>query len=156
MNETLVSEERVSDELFHSYFSPFTPHTITIDGVVYPTVEHAYHAMRYRDEKLKDEIRRVVSPEEAWEISQRYKDMQETDFPAKKRAIMKSLCKAKLMQHQDVLDALLATGDLKIVKHITSGPKADGYWDDGTQGDGQNVTGQIWMELRAELKQNTK
>jgi predicted NAD-dependent protein-ADP-ribosyltransferase YbiA (DUF1768 family) len=36
-------------EIFYIYFSPYTAHAIEIDGVVYPTVEHAYQCARYTE-----------------------------------------------------------------------------------------------------------
>ena len=45
-------------EKFFIYFSPYTAHAIEVDGVLYPTVEHAYQCERYTDPKIIEEIRR--------------------------------------------------------------------------------------------------
>jgi predicted NAD-dependent protein-ADP-ribosyltransferase YbiA (DUF1768 family) len=39
-------------EKFYIYFSPYTAHAIKIDGMVYPTLEHAYQGQRYTDPKI--------------------------------------------------------------------------------------------------------
>jgi predicted NAD-dependent protein-ADP-ribosyltransferase YbiA (DUF1768 family) len=44
-------------EIFAIYFSAFSAHALEIDGVVYPTLEHAYHCLRYTDAKIIEEIR---------------------------------------------------------------------------------------------------
>jgi ribA/ribD-fused uncharacterized protein len=145
---------KVSPEIFAIYFSPYTAHAIEIDGIVYPTVEHAYQCSRYADEKIREEIRLGRSPVKAWELSSKHKHEQIPLFknPEHKRAVMKDLMRARALQHEDVRAALLETRDMEIVKHITTYPPGDGFWDDGEQGEGQNEMGKIWMEIREELR----
>ena len=146
----------VPPDIFATYFSAYSAHAIEYKGVLYPTVEHAYHCQRYDLPGVRDEIRTARSPVKAWEISQVYKAQQLPDFSARKSSVMKSLCEAKLSQHEDVRKALAQTGSLAIVKHITTGPKPDGYWDDGDDGQGRNEVGKIWMQLRSEMQRRTK
>jgi ribA/ribD-fused uncharacterized protein len=143
---------RLPDDIFVTYFSGYSGHMIEYKGVLYPTVEHAYHCQRYTDKKIIEEIRAARSPFKTWEASQKYKNQQLPDFNDRKASVMEELCRTKLIQHEDVARALRESGDQEIVKHITTGPKPDAYWDDGADGKGQNVTGTIWMKLRAELK----
>jgi ribA/ribD-fused uncharacterized protein len=146
--------EKVSAEVFAIYFSPYTAHAIEIDGVVYPTVEHAYQCARYTDEKIREEIRSQRSSVKTWETSSKYKHLQIPQFkdPEFKLTVMKEMMRAKVTQHEDVRTALLSTGDLPIVKHIVTGPPGDGFWDDGVHGEGLNHTGKIWMEIREKLR----
>ncbi len=150
----IVSSGRVSDAVFSVCFSPFTAHAIEYGGVLYPTVEHAYHAQRYADPAIREEICTARSPLMAWSVSQKYKAQQQPDFPERKVSVMKELCRAKLEQHADVRQALLESGDRAIVKHTVVGPGPDGFWDDGGDGSGKNMTGVIWMALREELLQD--
>ncbi|MBU6321605.1 MAG: NADAR family protein [Patescibacteria group bacterium] len=145
--------ERVAPEIFAIYFSPYTAHAIEVAGVLYPTVEHAYQCARYDDPAIREEIRAQPSPVKAWEVSTRYKHLQDPAFkdPAHKREVMKSLMRERALQHEEVRTALLATGGAAIVKHISTYPPGDGWWDDGAHGEGENVMGQIWMELREEF-----
>lgn len=146
--------DRVPLEIFAIYFSPYTAHAITVDGVRYPTVEHAYQCARYTDEKVKEEIRSQASPVKAWETSTKYKSTQISEFSDEnfKLAVMKSLMREKALQHEEVRKALLDSGDRNIVKHITTYPPGDGFWDDGVHGEGLNHMGRIWMEIREELQ----
>lgn len=143
-------------EIFYIYFSPYTAHAIEIDGLVYPTVEHAYQCARYTDKKIIEEIRTALSPVLAWEISSRNKQFQIPEFKedAHKLHVMKKLMRLKVEQHKDVRDELLKSGDSLIVKHIVSGPPGDGFWDDDEDGRGLNHTGRMWMEIREELRRN--
>lgn len=54
-------------------------------------------------------------------------------------------------RHEEICKALLDSGDLQIVKHITTYPLGDGFWDDGEDGKGLNHMGRMWMEIREEL-----
>ena len=80
-------------EIFYIYFSPYTAHVIEIDGILYPTVEHAYQCSRYTDKNIIEEIRKALSPVKAWEISTRYKHLQIPEFKKDeyKLKIMKKL-----------------------------------------------------------------
>ena len=146
-------KETLSHTIFAIYFSPYTAHAITVEGVVFLTVEHAYQCARYTDQKIIEEIRTATSPITAWEISQKYKHLQIPDFKKDdyKLAVMKKLMELKVTQHADVKKALIDSGDLRIVKHITTGPPGDGFWDDGEDGKGLNHVGKMWMEIRASL-----
>jgi|SRR3989344_1224058 len=140
-------------EKFYIYFSVYTAHAIEIEGLVYPTVEHAYQCARYIDQKIIDEIISARSPVKAWQISTKYKHLQIPEFKKDeyKLNIMKKLMKLKMEQHEEVREALIDSKDTKIVKHIVTFPPGDGFWDDGENGDGLNHIGRIWMEIRSEL-----
>lgn len=145
-------EQRLPPEIFAIYFSPYSAHALEIDGVVYSTVEHAYQCMRYRDPKIIGEILTARSPVKAWETSCKYKHSQIPDFKERKLEVMKGLMRLKVEQHEEVRKALLDSGNLKIVKHISTYPPGDGFWDDGERGEGLNHMGRMWMEIREELK----
>jgi ribA/ribD-fused uncharacterized protein len=149
------TEQTVSQDIFITYFSAYSAHAIEYEGTRYPTVEHAYHCQRYGDQKIVREILESSSPLKAWRVSQKYKHLQSAEFPERKVGIMSELCRAKVRQHDDVRRALAETGKKMIVKHITTGPKADGFWDDGTDGKGKNVSGKIWTEIRESLSPKT-
>ncbi|MES2213866.1 MAG: NADAR family protein [Patescibacteria group bacterium] len=140
-------------EKFYIYFSPYTAHAIEIEGVVFPTLEHAYQCMRYTDPVIIEEIRQAHSPLKAWEISSTYKHLQVPEFKNEehKLKVMKMLMRLKADQHEEIRNALRDSGDLTIVKHIVTYPPGDGFWDDGEDGAGLNHTGRLWMEIRDEL-----
>lgn len=141
-------------EIFYIYFSPYTAHAIELNGVVYPTVEHAYQCQRYTDQKIIAEIISARSPMMAWQTSCKYKHLQIPEFKNDdyKLKVMKQLMRLKMEQHEEVRNALIDSGDLEIVKHIVTFPPGDGFWDDGVNGEGQNHIGKMWMEMREETK----
>lgn len=149
-------DKTLSLEIFAVYFSPYSAHAIEVDGVVYSTVEHAYQCQRYTDQKIIEEIRAARSPVKVWAVSSKYKAVQIPEFKQDeyKLGVMKKLMRLKVDQHEDVRRALIDSGDIKIVKHITTYPPGDGFWDDGKDGTGLNHMGRMWMEIREEIKQN--
>jgi ribA/ribD-fused uncharacterized protein len=141
-------------EIFYIYFSPYTAHAIEIDGVIYPTVEHAYQCSRYTDPKIISEILVAKSPVKAWETSSKYKDLQIPEFkdPEHKLKVMEKMMRLKTEQHKEIRKALVDSGKLEIIKHIVTFPPGDGFWDDGEDGKGLNHIGKMWMKIREEIE----
>ncbi len=141
-------------EIFYIYFSPYTAHAIEIDGVIYPTVEHAYQCSRYTDPKIISEILMAKSPVKAWEASSKYKHLQIPEFkdPEHKLKVMEKLMRLKAEQHEEIRKALVNSGDLEIVKHIVTYPPGDGFWDDSEDGKGLNHIGKMWMKIREDVQ----
>jgi ribA/ribD-fused uncharacterized protein len=140
-------------EKFYIFFSPYTSHAIEINGLVFPTLEHAYQCKRYIDLRIIEEIRNAHSPVKAWEISSKYKNLQISEFKNEnyKLKVMKDLMRLKAEQHEEIRKALIESGSQKIIKHIVTYPPGDGFWDDGKDGEGLNHTGRLWMEIRHEI-----
>jgi N-glycosidase YbiA len=70
------------------------------------------------------------------------------DWEAVKERVMRDALRAKFTQNTDLRDALLATGDAKLVEHTDN----DSYWGDGGDGSGHNRLGILLMELRTALR----
>ena len=152
-NDIIFSMSTYPLEKFYIYFSPYTAHVIEVDGLVFPTLEHAYQCKRYIDPKIIEEIRSAHSPVKAWQISSKNKHLQIPEFKSEeyKLKVMKDLMRLKVLQHEEIKKALIDSGNMKIVKHIVTYPPGDGFWDDGEDGKGLNHTGHLWMEIREEI-----
>lgn len=150
--------KKLSLEIFAIYFSPYTAHAILVEGIVYSTVEHAYQCQRYTDKKIIEEIRNARSPVMAWEVSSKYKHLQIAKFKKEdhKLKVMKRLMRLKAEQHEEIRKALIDSKNVEIVKHISTYPPGDGFWDDGGKGEGLNHMGRMWMEIRQELKKTSQ
>lgn len=132
--------------------SAFSAHEVEIDGVVYKTVEHAYHALRIKPGPEREAIKAGRSPMDAWREGQKYKHNPELLVDGyDKYAIMETICRAKMSQHQDVKDVLLATKDRELLKVYD----CDYDWGTGADFSGANKMGKLWMKLRAELQAET-
>ncbi len=128
--------------------SPFSAHEVEIDGVMYKTAEHAYHALRMIPE-VRPKIMNARSPLDAWRIAQQCKSNGRLLPGVDKDALMERIFQAKLEQHPDVRRVLLATNDRELVKVFD----ADYFWGTGADDTGQNRMGKLWMKLRADLQE---
>ena len=129
--------------------SPFSAHEIEIDGDIYKTIEHAYHALRIKPGVEREAIKSQRSPMDAWREGQKYKHNPELLVDGyDKYVIMEMLCRAKLEQHNDVKEVLLATGERELLKVYDT----DYDWGTGADGSGENKMGKLWMKLRDEIK----
>ena len=93
------------------------------------------------------EIRLAHSPADAASMGRDRKRKLRSDWEGVKDDIMREVVLAKVIQHSDVREALLSSGDAVIIEHTTN----DSYWADGGDGTGANMLGKILMEIRAEL-----
>ena len=134
-------------DLYERMLSAFSAHAVEYKGVLYPTVEHAYHCQRYTDPVILEEIRSARSPKLAWAASQKYKAKQVEGFDQRKVEVMKDICRAKLMQHEDVKEVLLWSEGMAIIKTYP-----DPLWGIGLDGEGRNELGKLWIQLREELQ----
>lgn len=134
----------------NSYFAlhNFSAHAILYKGIVYPTVEHAFHASKFDDEKIREEIRIAGSPFLAYELGQKYKSIRKNNWDEIKVDILYEIMVEKVRQYEEVKNTLLATGDEEIVEDNPN----DDFWGNGQDGKGQNQAGKILMKIREELK----
>ena len=71
------------------------------------------------------------------------------DWELVKDDVMRKVVLAKVMQHADMREMLLSTGNAVIIEHTTN----DNYWaDGGGKGKGENKLGQLLMQVREELR----
>lgn len=135
-------------EQWYDILNNFSAHAVEIDGVVYPTAEHAYQAAKCTDKKGKTEIAAARSPLGAKEISnKKYEHAKDPDWDNKKLEAMERVYRAKLAQHPLVREALIRSGDEEIIEDSP----VDYFWGGGKDGSGENHLGKLWMKLRAEL-----
>lgn len=129
--------------------SPFSAHRIEIWGEVFPTLEHAYQASRIVPSDVREQIKSAKSPLAAWKIGQTVKNDPAFQVPNyDKLAVMEELMRAKLAQHEDVVESLLETGERGLLKIYAT----DYFWGTGHDGSGENHMGKMWMKLRDELR----
>lgn len=137
---------RVSDDF--GCFSNFSPHPIRLHGKSWPTVEHFFQAQKFREAAYQEQIRQTRSPMIAARMGRDRKKPLRPDWESVKVGLMREAVRAKFQQHEDLLQILLATGEATLVEHTAN----DAYWGDGGDGSGQNLLGQILMEVRLELR----
>jgi ribA/ribD-fused uncharacterized protein len=135
----------------YSFLSNFHPSLITIDGIDFPTVEHAYQAAKTDDKEIKQQIANKETPGRAKRAGGSrgvIKDLDHKDWERKKIAVMERLLRIKF---QDLTFAaqLKETGDQEIEEGNVWG---DTFWGVCLKtGTGQNHLGKLLMKIRSEI-----
>ena len=133
-------------------FDNFSSFKVEWNGYLFASVEEAYQAASFMgsDEELVEKIKKSHSADEAQRIAYANRDKRREDWDDVKISIMEELLRLKIEQNHYVKKKLLQTGDYMIVE---DSPKDD-FWGWGSNRDGQNNLGKLWMKLREELKNN--
>lgn len=136
------------------FLSNFSKSEIILDGIIYPTVEHFFQAMKTKDPIQRAEIAAAPTPGKAKRLG-RHVQLR-SDWEEVKVDVM---CQGLHLKFQDpkLRTMLLATGDKELVEGNT--------WHDRTWGrcicekcggQGENLLGQLLMELREEIRNENK
>ena len=132
------------------------PFPIEFNGEVWLTSEALFQAMRFDDEKIKQEIRNEKSPMGAKMKAKKYQASMVVEPTSEKDIDNMRLClKLKIEQHPELKQKLVDSGDTFIVEDCTRRQRGSGlFWGaalvDG-EWKGQNQLGKLWIELRATL-----
>lgn len=127
----------------YRFLSNFYPASVMFEGIIYPSVEHAYQAAKTLDLSQRDQIWSMTAAK-----AKRFgrKVTLRPDWDEVKIDIMKELLVDKF-QHPHLRDWLRATG----TEELTEG----NWWGDTfwgvCQGKGENMLGKLLMEVRQEL-----
>jgi ribA/ribD-fused uncharacterized protein len=129
------------------WLSNFWACVITMDGLNYPTVEHAYQAAKTRGVLQQKQIRLADSPGLAKQLGQRVKLRE--DWEQIKVTVMHTLVEQKFLRHGVLAEKLLATGEHFLVEGNTWN---DRFWG-VCGGYGRNNLGHILMQVRDRLNE---
>ena len=129
-------------------FSNFADYPIKIKNKTWPTSEHYFQAMKFKDKSEQENIRKANSPMLAARMGRDRKRKLRRDWESAKVNVMREAVLAKFTQHDELKQLLLSTGDAKIIEHTAN----DDYWGDGGDGKGRNMLGRILMDVRSKLK----
>jgi ribA/ribD-fused uncharacterized protein len=136
-------------------FSNLYRRSIEFDGCTYPTAEHAYQAGKARKKEVRDWLMAAPSPALVamaahglyyWDIT--------PGWSTSKFARMKAVLRAKFSQHADLREALLRTGQARLVEAATVDNAVNRLWGE-VNGVGQNKLGTLLMEVREEIRAET-
>lgn len=139
---------RFTKETGYDFLSNFYAATVSFDGKLYPTVEHAYQAAKTIDPNIRDIIRKANGPGEAKKLGQGIQIRN--DWQDVRLTIMRQLIKEKF-SNPFLTDKLLSTGDAELV---LGNRWNDTFWG-VCRGVGENWLGKILMEVREQLRDET-
>lgn len=135
----------------HAFLSNFFPSSILYEGIVYPTNEHFFQAMKTLDQAERQKIANAETPGMAKRLGRHVQlrpDWEQIKVDVMRTGLMLKFTDAALAEK------LLATGDEELVE--------GNWWHDQTWGScfcpdhcrtpGRNLLGMLLMELRKELQ----
>lgn len=133
---------------FHT-LDNFSAHQVNIWGIKFSTAEHAYQYKKFsiNHPEISQQILLASSPEAAKKVSDANKQYQPETWKDEKVVVMEEILRTKVQQHEDVREALKRSGKRTIIENSPF----DGFWGSGPNGDGKNMVGKIWMEIRGSL-----
>jgi ribA/ribD-fused uncharacterized protein len=123
------------------------------NGLIFPTVEHAFHAQKMEDENYQKLFTDIsIEPKDAKKMGGK-KFFEENDYKLRddwnsvRYDIMKEISMVYYSKNHKMLEKLKETGDKKL---IHSGFGIDDYWGI-KNGKGENKHGEILMLIREQL-----
>lgn len=133
--------------------SNFSAFSIMWKGYRFDTAEHVYHWEKFAESEpgLAGDIYSCKSAHDAFKLAQQAKDLRRQDWDGVKDEIMYHILVAKIARHPYVKKKLLNTGDRQLIEDSWR----DDYWGWGSNGNGKNMLGNIWMRIREELLNGT-
>lgn len=134
----------------YEFLSNFYPCRVTLDGLEYASVEHAYVAAKSLDPEFRERIRNTMSPGLAKRMGRTV--VVREDWDDVKLRIMSDLLKQKF-ECLDLQRKLVATDGYFLVEGNNWG---DIFWGvDDTKG-GKNFLGVLLMNIRDDLVRDPK
>ena len=136
---------RANDE--YGKFSNFARYPIYLKGKVWPTSEHYFQAQKFSGSEHEEMIRKAKSAYSAAKLGRTLGPLPK-DWNEQRIDVMYEAVRAKFIQHPELRNLLLATGDATLIEHTAK----DHFWADGGDGTGENWLGKILMNVRVELR----
>lgn len=135
----------------YAFLSNFFHSPFEFDGIIYPTNEHFFQAMKTLDQEERRKIAEAKSPGAAKRMGRKVQLRE--DWEKIKEDVMRLGITLKFQTHPDLAKKLIDTGDAYLIEGNT--------WCDQTWGSchcprhvnipGQNLLGQILMDEREKL-----
>jgi len=131
-----------------SWLGNFYPISVQFKGMNFRNSEAAFQAQKFiHIPKLMQQFS-TLTGDEAFYLADVNKALQRSDWTQVNVQIMTDVLRAKMDQHPEIAEWLLATGGAYLVEHNPVKGR-DAFWSDNHDGTGQNMLGKIWMHLRA-------
>lgn len=127
--------------------APFSRHGFVLEGLEWPSVEHYYQAMKFDDPSYREQIRGASHPAKAHKLGRKRRPRIRRDWDRVRETIMTRGTYMKCQTHEEVAEALLATGGRMLVEDS----QYDYFWGIGRDGRGYNRYGKVLSRVRARL-----
>jgi ribA/ribD-fused uncharacterized protein len=136
----------------YAFLSNFYPSPVSLDGVDYPTVEHAFQAAKTFDNSIRLSILNAGTPGQAKRMGRRLKRRE--DWYQVSLVIMEQLVREKFTRYPNLKELLLQTGDAELIEGNNWNDRFYGaIWDSKkSEWVGENHLGRVLVKIRDELR----
>lgn len=134
----------------HSFLSNFWTAPVKLDGLQYPTVEHAYQAAKTLDANERHSIQNASSPRQAKQLGRKVTKRQ--DWDTIKFDIMLDLLRQKFYRNGRLAALLTTTGSVVLEEGNLWHDTIWGICRCKKHGTGNNRLGKFLMQIRSELQ----
>ncbi|MDO8803689.1 MAG: NADAR family protein [Elusimicrobiota bacterium] len=131
----------------YGFLSNFCLSPFEAEGLIWPTVEHFFQAMKTEDRQIQAVLAGLPTPLEAKKMGRQVQ--LRGDWAQVKYKVMLEALRQKFRQNPDLAAKLLATGD----EELHEDSPHDKIW--GWRDNGQDLLGKCLMRVRGELRRGT-
>jgi ribA/ribD-fused uncharacterized protein len=136
-----------SEKMPTAWLGNYSSHSINIDGILWPTVEHYFQSEKFIDFEHKNSILNIDNPALAKEYAWQHHNKVRSDWDEIRVAAMKKGLIAKFSTYPYLKNALLKTGKRELIERSPT----DIFWGSTISGKGQNKVGYLLNEIRNKL-----
>lgn len=133
-----------------AWLGNFDETPVVYDGFQYRNSEAAFQAQKFSDPTAKMQFTNL-SGDQAFSKARGWDQYKRQDWLSVNVSTMKAILNAKCDQNPMILSRLLSTGNAYLREHNPVIGR-DAFWSDNGDGSGQNMLGQLWMQIREERR----
>lgn len=120
-------------------------------GDVWTSAEHCYQAQKFTHiPKIYKEVCSAVSGNVARDLAKKYKHQRHENWNEVKEELLFDIMKIKFTTIPEMSHKLLATNNAVLIKSVPDDP----FWGVLPDGTGENMMGEMIMNIRTFLKEN--
>ena len=132
----------------YAFLSNFASSLITLDGIEYPTAEHAFQAHKTLDSRERVRIAGLKAPASAKKAGRGV--ALRPDWEDVKVDVMREVLLKKFARGSTLAEELLGTGEVELIEGTDTW--SDRFWG-VANGVGENHLGRLLMEIRRGLRE---
>jgi ribA/ribD-fused uncharacterized protein len=132
-------------------FSTYAAYPFNLDENVWPTAEHYYQAMKFTDPAYQEKIRLAATPAQARKLGRTRLKRIRSDWAKVKIAYMTRAIYTRCKTYPEQA-SLLSQSEVKLVENS----QYDYFWGCGRDRRGNNHYGQVLMNIRDKLRQQSQ
>jgi N-glycosidase YbiA len=137
-----------SEKMPTNWLGNYSKHPISIDGNLWPTVEHYFQSEKFIDIHHKEFILKTESPSEVKKYAWRHEAFVRNDWKEIRLGTMQKALIAKFSAYKYLKNALVETDRRELIERSPS----DTFWGRSINKTGLNMMGATLIKIRNQIK----